>query len=106
MPFIIGFILLIFLIGFIASGKFQLLAQSKGYVSVKAKKYPWFIAGATFFLNTLGQTIFMWAWDGKMLVLLFICWGCLAILIECAILYKAYRNMQAAPNKGDLSPAK
>ena len=98
MVFIIGLILLIFLIGFVASGKFAALAKAKGYTTAKASKYPWFIAGAAFFINTLGQTLMSFV-SGGMMTLLFICWGCLVILIESAILRKAYKNMQAAPNK-------
>jgi len=99
MPIIIGFLLIILLIGFVASGKFGSLAQSKGYSSAKAKKYPWFIAGAALFCNFLGQTLLSFV-EGQMMVLLFICWGCFVILAECAILRKAYKNMQVAPDKG------
>lgn len=97
MPIIIGFILLIFFIGFIASGKFGSLAKSKGYPTGKAKKYPWFIAGAGFFFNTLGQTLMSFV-NGSMMTLLFVGWGCFIILAIFAILNKAYKNMQAAPN--------
>jgi len=68
MPIIIGFLLIILLIGFIASGKFGSLAQSKGYSSAKAKKYPWFIAGAALFCNFLGQTLLSFV-EGQMILI-------------------------------------
>lgn len=99
MVIIIGFIILIILIGFIASGSFASLAKSKGYAYSKAKKYPGFIAGLAFFFNMLGQTLISFT-DKNMHTLLIVGWGCFVILAELAILHKAYKNMQAAPDAG------
>lgn len=97
MEIILGFILLIVLIGFIASKKFGGLAESKGYPSKKAKMYPWLIAGAAIFFNVLGQTLMTFI-SRDMLTILFVCWGCFVILAMLAILKMAYKNMQAAPD--------
>ncbi len=97
MEIILGFILLILLIGFIASGKFSRLAESKGYPSKKAKTYPWFIAGSAIFLTLLGQTLMSFA-GRDMMAILFTGWGCVVFLAMLVILKKAFNNMQAAPD--------
>jgi len=97
MAILIGFNLLILIIGIFASGKFGALAKSKGYTSAKAVKYPYFIAAGAFFFNILGQTLMSFG-SQAMMTLLFFCWGSFIVLVLVTILLKAYKNMQAAPN--------
>ncbi len=91
--------LVIIAIGFIASGKFGTLADVKGYVAVKAKRYPWVIAGATFSLMLLGQTMLSFFVNAYILL----GWGVFAVVLMITVLRKAYKNMQQAPDRGELT---
>ena len=97
MEILIGFNLLIIIIAIFASGKFATLARSKGYPTGRAKKYPYFIGAGAFFFNILGQTLMSFA-PRNMMTLLFFCWSSVMVLVLCAILLKAYKNMKAAPD--------
>ncbi len=102
MDFIIGtsvVILLIVAIGFFSSGKFASLADTKGYVAIKAKRYPWVIAAVTFALMLLGQTVLSFFASVEFLL----AWSLFTVVLMITVLRKAYKNMQAAPNRGELA---
>lgn len=102
MPFFIGtaiILLLIIGISLLGAGKFSSLAREKGYSAQKAKRYPWVIAAATLTLMLLGQMILSFftpyeVWLG---------WGLFAVLLMVTVLRKAYKNMQLAPSKDELT---
>lgn len=102
MPFFIGtaiILLLIIGISLLGAGKFSSLAREKGYSAQKAMRYPWVIAAATLTLMLLGQMILSFftpyeVWLG---------WGLFAVLLMVTVLRKAYKNMQLAPSKDELT---
>ena len=85
----------------IASSRFAQLAVAKGYSASKAKKYPKVIGAATFFLMMFGQTILGFlAGVTPSAGAIILGWSIFVLGLFLFILYRAYKNMQAAPEAG------
>jgi len=93
MWYLLSLYVLLLVIAWIASLRFAKLAEKKGYRRDKALKYPWILAVCSAMLMMFGQTVLsyfvsMWAIHA---------WSIFVVALFLSVLYKAYKNMLAAP---------
>ncbi len=98
MPFFVGTgvtIVVIIAIAFYSSVRFSSLAEIKGYAPVKAKRYPWVIAAATFTLVLFGQLVLSFFSHYEIWLL----WAVFAVVLMVTVLRRAYKNIQDVPDR-------
>jgi len=106
MTFIVGIDLMVIVVAIIAAAMFAGLANEKGYVASKARKYVIIVCCASLFLMMMGQSMIsffanlMEAKSGLPDILIY-CWSGFILLLCITVLYKAYQNMKKAPNSGE-----
>lgn len=102
---ILIFLALLLGIGCFAAMKFSELARKKGYDGGKAKRYPLLLMvvaiAATLILFLLATVLGASVPGMQSLALaMFVGGGCFVLAVDVLILFKAYRNMQNAPDAG------
>ena len=106
MIFIVGIDLAVIVVAIIAAAMFSSLAREKGYVASKARKYAIIVCFASLFLMMMGQSLISFlanllkAKSGGFADALIYCWSGFILLLCVTVLYKAYQNMNKAPDAG------